>query len=210
MRRSLAAAAVLLATVSAAWAANATDESPSHSREWGPTHPQPGYVQFCEDYYDGRCGPYAPGGERLVLTDEKRALLAEVNATVNRYVTPITDMEMWGVEDHWSYPVQRDGGMYGDCETYVLLKRRLLMETGWPAHALLITVVFDRVEGGHAVLTVATDEGDLILDNLSSEIRLWHETPYRFVKRQSERNPNQWVSLRPRANEPDVPVAGNE
>ena len=37
-------------------------------------------------------------------------------------------MEHWGVVERWSYP---DDG-YGDCEDYVLLKRRMLMQAGWP------------------------------------------------------------------------------
>ncbi len=54
---------------------------------------------------------------------------------------------------------------YGDCEDYVLLKRRMLMQAGWPREALLITVVRDRNNDGHAVLTVKTNRGEFILDN---------------------------------------------
>ena len=61
----------------------------------------------------------------------------------------------------WNYP---DDG-YGDCEDYVLLKRRMLMQAGWPREALLITVVRDKKGDGHAVLTVKTDKGEFILDN---------------------------------------------
>jgi len=77
----------------------------------------------------------------------------------------------------------------------VLAKRRMLIERGWPASALLITVVRDEEGLGHAVLTVATDRGDLVLDNKTSEIRNWRDTPYLFQKRQSRANPLSWVSL---------------
>jgi hypothetical protein len=50
----------------------------------------------------------------------------------------------------WSYP---DDG-YGDCEDYVLLKRRMLTQSGWPREALLVTVVRNEKDEGHAVLTV--------------------------------------------------------
>jgi predicted transglutaminase-like cysteine proteinase len=96
----------------------------------------------------------------------------------------------WVVEK-WSYP---DDG-YGDCEDYVLLKRRLLIEAGWPREALLITVVRDRRGDGHAVLTVKTDKGEYILDNQNVDIVLWSETGYRYVKRQSQSDPNVWVAL---------------
>ena len=48
---------------------------------------------------------------------------------------------------------------------------------------------------GHAVLTVKTDRGEFILDNQAEDVRLWSETSYRFVKRQSQNDPNVWVSL---------------
>ena len=77
----------------------------------------------------------------------------------------------------------------------VLLKRRLLIESGWPREALLVTVVRDKKGKGHAVLTVTTDKGDYVLDNQKDELLLWSKTGYRFIKRQSQSNPNVWVSL---------------
>ena len=45
------------------------------------------------------------------------------------------------------------------------------------------------------MLTVKTDKGDFVLDNQEEEVLLWSETGYRFVKRQSQSNPNVWVAL---------------
>ena len=56
-------------------------------------------------------------------------------------------------------------------------------------------MVRDKHGDGHAVLTVKTDKGELILDNQNEDILLWSETGYRFVKRQSQTDPNVWVSL---------------
>ena len=114
-----------------------------------------------------------------------------VNNWVNQTIKPLTDLEHWGVVERWSYP--NDG--YGDCEDYVLLKRRMLIESGWPREALLVAVVRDKKEEGHAVLTVTTDKGDYVLDNQTEHILLWSKTGYRFVKRQSQFNANVWVSL---------------
>ena len=100
-------------------------------------------------------------------------------------------MDHWGVVERWNYP---DDG-YGDCEDYVLLKRKLLLQAAWPRQALLITVVRDRNGDGHAVLTVKTDKGEFILDNQNPEILLWSETGYHFVKRQSQSDPNLWIGL---------------
>jgi predicted transglutaminase-like cysteine proteinase len=77
----------------------------------------------------------------------------------------------------------------------VLLKRRMLMQAGWPREALLVTVVRDKKGEGHAVLTVKTNRGDYILDNQVEDILLWSDTSYRFVKRQSQSDPNVWVAL---------------
>ncbi len=97
----------------------------------------------------------------------------------------------WGVIEKWSLPT--DG--YGDCEDYVLLKRKMLIDAGWPREALLITVVRDKKGEGHAVLTVKTDKGEFVLDNQNENVVAWTETGYRFVKRQSQSDPNVWVSL---------------
>ena len=101
--------------------------------------------------------------------------------------------EHYGKIDWWTYPVDNKG----DCEDYVLEKRRRLIEHGWLESTLLITVVRDENNEGHAVLTVRTDEGDLILDNKRNDIASWAETPYTFVKAQSQRDPLHWVSLLP-------------
>ena len=77
----------------------------------------------------------------------------------------------------------------------MLLKRRMLIQSGWPREALLVTVVRNKKDEGHAVLTVTTNKGDYILDNQNEDILLWSETGYRFIKRQSQSNHNEWVSL---------------
>lgn len=69
------------------------------------------------------------------------------------------------------------------------------MQAGWPRQALLMTIVHEADGEGHAVLTVATDRGEFILDNLSDNILLWSQTPYRYYKRQSQDDPNVWVWL---------------
>jgi predicted transglutaminase-like cysteine proteinase len=124
--------------------------------------------------------------------------MVKVNAWANNNIKPVTDLEHWGVVEQWDYP--SDGR--GDCEDYVLLKRRMLMRAGWPREALLITVVRDTKGDGHAVLTVKTNRGEFILDNQEPEILSWDKTGYRFVKRQAQSDPNEWVCL----GEPQAPA----
>jgi predicted transglutaminase-like cysteine proteinase len=154
-----------------------------------PTRAPIGWVEFCaENAAD--CVPQ-PIGAGTVMTAKTWKLLVRVNNLVNEQIQPMTDIEHHGVVEKWSYP---DDG-YGDCEDYVLMKRRMLGELGVPMQDLLITVVRDTKGEGHAVLTVKTDKGEFILDNQNPDILLWSETAYRFVKRQSQFDPNIWVSL---------------
>jgi predicted transglutaminase-like cysteine proteinase len=155
-----------------------------------PTRPPIGWAGFCIDYAP-ECETRPLEARDVVLTPRAWKDLARINTWVNDSVWPITDMEHWGVVERWNYP---DDG-YGDCEDYVLLKRKLLLQAAWPRQALLITVVRDRNGDGHAVLTVKTDKGEFILDNQSPEILLWSETGYHFVKRQSQNDPNTWIGL---------------
>jgi predicted transglutaminase-like cysteine proteinase len=149
-----------------------------------------GWLDFCtQTPRDCAGGPTQ--ARDVVLTAKAWRDLVQVNAWVNNTIKPMTDLDHWGVVEKWSYP---DDG-YGDCEDYVLLKRRMLVQAGWPREALLITVVRDKKDEGHAVLTVKTDKGDFVLDNQAENIVLWSDTGYRFVKRQSQSDPNVWVSL---------------
>jgi predicted transglutaminase-like cysteine proteinase len=149
-----------------------------------------GWVQFCADL-PAECKVEAAAPRDVQLTKAAWKELERVNNYVNEHIKPMTDLEHYGVVEKWAYP---DDG-YGDCEDYVLLKRRMLMQLGWARQALLITVVRDKRNDGHAVLTVRTDKGEFILDNQEAEILPWTDTGYRFVKRQSQSDPNVWVSL---------------
>ena len=157
----------------------------------GPSARAPiGWTDFCAQS-PRECDGRPLEARDVVLSQKAWKDLARINTWVNDSIKPMTDMDHWGVVERWSYP---DDG-YGDCEDYVLLKRRMLMQAGWPRQALLITVVRDLKGEGHAVLTVKTDKGEFVLDNQEDQILLWSETGYRFVKRQSQTDPNVWVAL---------------
>jgi predicted transglutaminase-like cysteine proteinase len=161
------------------------------------TRPPIGWVEFCAEY-KGECDTKPSQPRDIVLSTRAWNDLIKVNDWVNETIKPMTDLEHWGVVERWNYP--DDGN--GDCEDYVLLKRKMLMKAGWPREALLITVVRDKKGDGHAVLTVKTDRGEFILDNQENEILAWSKSGYRFVKRQSQSDQNVWVSL----GEPRVPA----
>jgi predicted transglutaminase-like cysteine proteinase len=155
----------------------------------GATSQPIGHYEFCQRYPQ-ECSVRSRASSRVHLTPALWSQLVEVNASVNLAIKPATDQEVYGVPEYWAYPTTR-----GDCEDLVLLKRRDLIERGWPVGALLITVVRQTNGDGHAVLTVTTDRGDLILDSLEPRVLTWNDTDYQYVKRQSEFNSGQWVGI---------------
>jgi predicted transglutaminase-like cysteine proteinase len=178
------------AAVLAAPAAGVAAERLIYVSVGSASRPPIGWVEFCTGH-PKECATNPSVPRDVVLTAKSWKDLTRVNKWVNETIKPVTDLEQWGVVEKWSYP---DTGK-GDCEDYVLLKRRMLVQAGWPREALLITVVRDKKGDGHAVLTVKTDKGDFILDNQAENVLLWSDTGYRFVKRQSQSDPNVWVAL---------------
>jgi len=153
--------------------------------------PPSGWLQFCSEN-PGECRPTAEEPRDVTLTPDLLQQLFSINSYVNDRVKWTSDAELYGKTEHWAYPLDR-----GDCEDIVLLKRRLLANAGWPLGTLLITTVEDPAVQNerHAVLTVRTDRGEMILDNQTPEILMWYETSYRYLMRQSPADPNIWVSL---------------
>ena len=154
-----------------------------------------GHYEFCKRLPD-ECSIRPRDRGPLVITSKVWALIERVNLSVNKAVRPMSDFDIYGKDEVWSYP---DQGV-GDCEDYVLEKRRQLSTEGISLSNLLITVLRKPDGEGHAVLTVRTDRGDFILDNLNDELRPWRETGYRFLKRQSSTHAGRWVTLREEQN----------
>jgi predicted transglutaminase-like cysteine proteinase len=187
MKRWFGVAAFLFASAlsTAAFPATSTVFTP----EFGKSLPPIGFVRFCVSN-PGECKNVGRRVKRIELTPAVWNTLFKVNAEVNTDIAPESDQDQYGVPELWTYPVNA-----GDCEDYLLLKKRDLEKMGFDAGALLITVVLDEKNEGHAVLTVATDRGDYVLDNRRNDILLWADTGYSFLKRQSQQDPRAWVAL---------------
>ena len=184
MRSRLIAAALMAAVVSA----KAGD--PLAMPIGDEAGPPVGWVGFCLDYpHECNIPPTTP--RDATFSPKAWEELVKINRLVNSTIKPMSDLEHYGVIEKWTYP---DDG-YGDCEDYVLLKRRMLIEAGWPREALLVTIVRESSGDGHAVLTVKTDRGEFVLDNQNDKIVPWSESGYRFVKRQSQSAPSLWVAV---------------
>ncbi len=149
-----------------------------------------GWVDFCQRY-SNECADDMRAARDIDYSDAARRKIARINEWVNRNIAPVSDKEHHGVIDQWDYPTDSKG----DCEDYALLKRRMLVAAGFPREALLLTVVKEANGDGHSILTVKTNKGEFVLDNLTQSVKPWNQTPYRFVKRQSQENQNVWVAI---------------
>ncbi|MEM9279399.1 MAG: transglutaminase-like cysteine peptidase [Pseudomonadota bacterium] len=168
----------------------AANGNPVHMVTTGRTSQPIGHYNYCK-LYRSDCRIKSRDTIAPKLTRERWKELVEVNAYSNATVAPYTDQEIYNVEEHWTYPTS-----YGDCEDYVLMKRHMLMQRGWPPSSLLITVVRQPNGEGHAVLTVRTDRADYVLDNLDGKIRPWNKTPYTYLKRQDVKHSGRWADIR--------------
>lgn len=173
----------------AALGANSASASEAFMTTGGLTSQPIGHYEFCKRLPD-ECNIRGRNVMPEKMTHDFWQLIVNVNSDDNHKIKPLTDMEIYGVEEYWAYPDK-----VGDCEDYVLLKRRDLMQAGISPANLLITVVRKPDGEGHAVLTVRTDKGDFILDNLIDGVKNWSETEYTYLKRQATNNTGRWVSI---------------
>jgi predicted transglutaminase-like cysteine proteinase len=161
------------------------ESSPSRSRVAAPPA---GFTDFCERapvQCPAATGPVA----RLSFNGELWDVLTGVNAAINHAIAPVDDKAHYGMNEYWTIPV--DG--YGDCDDYVLTKRRALIDAGVSESALRIAIVFTSRFVRHTVLIVATDRGNYVLDNLRSEIVTWDKTEYGWIKGQDPASRSGWA-----------------
>ena len=118
--------------------------------------------------------------------------LEGVNRRLNRAIRRGSDQELFGQADVWVAPAGSRAS--GDCEDYVLAKRRTLIDAGVDPSRLSIALVLTRRGEGHAVLLVATEEGEYVLDNLSPWVLRWDQAPYEWRERQAPGRPLTWVA----------------
>lgn len=171
--------------------AGAASAAPANLVATDRTNPPIGHYEFCRTHAQ-ECRPLGRDTGPMQLTRKAWSAMLEVNSDVNRAIVPDTDENIYGVPELWAYP-----RTVGDCEDFVLLKRQRLIERGFSPANLLITVVLQPNGEGHAVLTVRTDYGDYVLDNMRGDVRRWSETGYTFIKRQSSEHAGRWTKLGP-------------
>ena len=185
VRAGLVASAIMAGVIAGAQAQAAT-----RFMQTGAITSQPiGHYEFCQAHSD-ECAIKSANMPAPRVTEFGWNIVREVNSEVNRDILPMTDQQIYGRDEVWAYPTD-----VGDCEDFALLKRKILIEKGFAPSNLLITVVRKPDGEGHAVLTLRTSDGDYILDNLDMSVKLWSETPYRYLKRQASFNTGRWVTI---------------
>jgi predicted transglutaminase-like cysteine proteinase len=155
-----------------------------------------GFVSFCIRFPD-QCDAPAAEAHQFALSAERWRLLRRINTDVNRAIWPLSDEVHYRRREFWTIPT--DG--YGDCDDYVVTKRRNLIASGLPEHALRIAIVTSPQSGRHAVLVAATDRGDFVLDNLTDAIVERRQSAYAWLEQQDAVDPRAWVSLAPQTSD---------
>jgi predicted transglutaminase-like cysteine proteinase len=150
----------------------------------------PGFISFCSRFMD-QCVNSANNAPRVHLDLAAQMLLKAVTRSVNRAIWPETDERHYGRGEYWDIPT--DG--YGNCKDYALTKRKKLIEAGLPERALRLAIVVTPRENRHVVLTVSTDHGDLVLDNLNDDVKPWTEVAYQWIERQDDSGGLGWETF---------------
>jgi predicted transglutaminase-like cysteine proteinase len=150
------------------------------------------HVRFCLNYPDD-CAVHGVDFRKrhIVLTVDRWDALNAVNRAVNRYIAPQPDFSPPALAEWRILPAA------GDCADYAVTKRHMLLALGWPSRSLLLSEVVVPSGEHHLVLVVQTKGLDLVLDNLSENIRplrtIIHQ--YRWVRMETPFNPKFWSTV---------------
>jgi len=118
-------------------------------------------------------------GVPVRLTAERWEDLKAVNKTVNAAIIPERNTAGLAGEKWLIGPAR------GDCNYYAVTKRSELLERGWPTRALLLSDVVTAWGEHYLGLVVRASVGDLVLDNMTPQIR--PRAPYQWVRIQTPR-----------------------
>jgi predicted transglutaminase-like cysteine proteinase len=143
------------------------------ARNWKAVRPSVEAPDFMN--CDGRTDCVSVGDLRRsiesVSASDLSSKLDAINRTVNRLVRYVPDARNYGSMDVWASPGETLSRGDGDCEDYAILKMAALREAGVPMRDMSVVVVRDtRRNLFHAVLSVKSADGYLILDNLSGRV----------------------------------------
>lgn len=152
-----------------------------------PAQPPSGASQLCQRY-SWAC---SEGSSRTIDGHRELLVVKQINRHVNASTREVSDQSQYRLQEKWALPTK----LGGDCEDFVLLKKRNLIEAGVDPKRLLIATVLDTRRRGHAVLVYRSPRGDMILDNQTNQIKPWASTRYLFLRMQDPNQPHRWVGV---------------
>lgn len=150
-----------------------------------------GGIRFCLEHRpDCAASSARPNNERVALTNERWQELWRIDNEVNQEISP--DAKLGPGTEQWKI-----APLYGNCHDYAVTKRHDLLALGWPPSDLLLAEVLLPTDEHHLVLVVRTSEGDLVLDNLNSDLVPVATTYGRFkwLRIQTPQNPYYWARV---------------
>lgn len=133
----------------------------------------------------------APSQTASMSSGQELKLVKQINRHVNSRTRSVSDQSQYKTREYWALPTSRGG----DCEDFALLKKHELIRAGMDPSKLLIATVLDKRRNAHAVLVYRSDQGDLVLDNLTDRIKPWNTTRYMFLRMQNPQQPNGWLGI---------------
>lgn len=156
---------------------------------------------FCDR--DGNCPERFRVLESAVQNAGRQTFLQRAsmaNAIGNAALRYAADTENYGVFDHWAGPRESVSRGAGDCEDYVFLKMAILRRLGVPLDSMSVVVLRDTHRDlHHAVLTISTSRGILVLDNTQSELVWDFQLPH-YLPLYSFSGDRSWIHGRRTGN----------
>jgi predicted transglutaminase-like cysteine proteinase len=150
------------------------------------------YTEFCL-HYKNECKVERRRmvfrGGRVRMDYRRWAELAIVNTKVNSSIRPERN-EGGLMAEKWLINPKS-----GDCNDYAVSKRHELIKRGWSARNVLLSEVVTSWGEHHLVVVVRTRQGDLVLDNLAQQVRVWSQTPYQWVRIQRPDSERLWSTI---------------
>lgn len=124
---------------------------------------------------------------RLAASSAVLGLIDRVHREVNRAIR--AEVEPLG-RDFWQV-----SPIAGDCEDYALTKQAALIAAGLPPGSVRLATAELQDGTLHAVATVETEAGTLVLDNLESAVVPLRALPYRWLRLQGPDGGLRWLEL---------------
>ncbi len=154
-------------------APQAEDRTPQWQRVKSALARDMAALQSCIDDSSNCNGTAQAAWRELVIGlqgQDQETQLQLVNAFFNKWQYT-ADNDVYGRSDYWASPVEFMASS-GDCEDYAIAKYTTLLFLGFRDEGMRIMAVVDNNRGGigHAVLSVAANGQEMILDNLTNNV----------------------------------------